>query len=284
LSFARPQQAVAKKLERAHESLDRKQQLADNYRSFVNEQRFSAFMLEAAIASSRSELKGIEPQKSLELGVQALDKFDAALSVDGHSTDADARELKGLQLRNLGQGGLADSEFGALQILIEQQIDSAVASGLSVEKLTVQLLRVMRYQIEIDHGNGDDVPANVHGLNALGNARLKSILGPRGDLNSILERARFNEAHGCARAKAYGIAIGGVAETSLNWAIRDYDELRQRLASQKKSWFRGRNVSDLERLAPAGLARIALIKAKPDGTGCPHHHSPDTTRSPNPAQ
>jgi hypothetical protein len=215
--------------------------------------------------------KGTEAQKSLELGVTALDKLEAALGVDGHSTDTDARELKGLQLRNLGQSVLADNEFGALQFLIEQQLDNAIATGLPVEKLTAQLLRVMRYQIEIDHANGDDVPANAHGLNALSNSRLSKILGPRGDVNSILERAQFNEAHGCARAAAFGIAIGGVAETSLNWAIRDYEELRQRLASQKKSWFRQRNVSDLEQLALAGLDRIARIKAKPDGTGCPHH-------------
>jgi hypothetical protein len=284
LSPVNPITAVDKKLEKAHELLDKKQRLADDYKAFVNHQRYAAFMLEGAIASARASKLQSNFEARQVYANTALDKFESALKVDGREVDTDALELKAIQLRNLGNYVAADAELSALKEITEKHIDDA-GSSISPKSI-LRLVRTCRYQMEIDHLNNANGSANTHGLNALANPRLESFFDRRIELSDQLERAHFHEVHGCVRANLPNAAVDGVATQSLAKCEKDYRDVIRRIGVQKTSrWWRKFNDAEarINGLAEDGLRRAEAAQHCIAGQICPHH-SPDIIRTSTPAQ
>jgi hypothetical protein len=285
LSPVNPLTAVDRKLQKAHELLDKKHRLAEDYQSFVNHQRYAAFMLEGAIASARASKVTTNVEVRQAYANTALDKFEAALKVDGREVDIDALELKIIQLRNLGNNAGADLELTSLKELAERQIDDE-GSFISTRSV-LRLARTCRYQMEIDHLDNANGSANTHGLNALANHRLAAFFDRRIELSEQLERAHFHEIHGCVRANLPNAATDGVAEQSLAKCEKDYLDVIKRINVQRSSrWWRKFNDAELRinGLAVDGLKRAANARRCFEGQICPHHHSPDIIRTTTPAQ
>ena len=107
-------------LARTHGLLDRKDETAASYKSFLAEQRYSAYVIEGAIAAVRSGAAKTD-QDRLKLGDDALEKFEAALNVDGKASDVQALELLALQFYKLDRLPLAAARFDEMQRLIETE-------------------------------------------------------------------------------------------------------------------------------------------------------------------
>ncbi|CAN0182181.1 unnamed protein product, partial [Phaeothamnion confervicola] len=101
-------------LERTHSTLDLKDKAASDYRVFLTEQRFAAYILEGALASARSG-QAKNRQEQIRLGTLALDKLQSALAVPGKSNDLEVLELKAIQLAKLRRDIEAAEEFNQLQ-------------------------------------------------------------------------------------------------------------------------------------------------------------------------
>jgi hypothetical protein len=103
---------VDKSLLELHSALNRTDVSAVANRALLIDQRFSAYLIEGALAAARSQSQ------------LALDKFDAALSVDGKSSDIRTLELRVQQLIKLGRTGEATGQLVFLRTLIEQKLNS----------------------------------------------------------------------------------------------------------------------------------------------------------------
>jgi hypothetical protein len=145
--------------------------------------------------------------------------------------------------------------------------------------LLVQMLRVVRYQAEMDHEAGAN--AGPNGANARLLALMQNpIAGPlfqdHLEFQDRLERAYFHEVHACVRVRAYGIAAGGVALQSLADARSDYNALLAQVSPRRFRpprrvwrWLRRSERKDgtgrLRVAANQGLQRLQEVQA---GKGC----------------
>ena len=139
LSLAGPLTSAERKLRRLHNRLDKRQDSASKYQSFVNEQRFAAHMLQGAIASGRSERVSNENRLS-RLNEMALESFQRALAVPGKENDLNALEAYGLLLRKLGQTdpnilGGAPQTFRRLQAVADNQLSSVDPGAIDQRRI-----------------------------------------------------------------------------------------------------------------------------------------------------
>ena len=246
------------KLHEAHGILAEKYRTLRQQKSFIVEQRFSAFLLEGAIAAARAADARVVPERNRKNN-EALKFFEAALNVDSKSSDLLALEFKGLQLVKLNR------KPEAQQVLqrIEELLAGLLAGATPLEETTsreYELLRIRngRYRAELHHET--------------------QLLEGR----DLLERANFHEIHGCVRvrlAMAVGAQnpAGGVAEESITTARVDYNELVGQLDPRNRGWLtrilrwllrsdRRDGSAKLRALARAGLRRLQSIE---QGEGCP---------------
>src|SRR5262249_20973022 len=86
---------------RTHVQLDQKDGVISLHRAFAVGQRYSVYLLEGALAAARAG-SGEDTQERSRLNQVALDRFDAALALEGRNSDAVVLELRCLQLRKLG--------------------------------------------------------------------------------------------------------------------------------------------------------------------------------------
>ena len=271
LSTGGPLTIAERALARSHRTLDSKDDTAANYKTFLIEQRFSAFALEGAIASARSGATK-DRQRRLDLGSVALQKFDEALQVEGKSSDFQVLELRAIQMRKLGRAAAAQ-EFDRVRRLIEERLTATpVPTAKERNSHFARLVRVVRYRAEIDHEIGRHRAATDGMLDLLEaqHQRFQTRLTWR----DLLERAQFHEVHGCVRVELAG--LGPAADQSLSAATADYSELVKQLDARRRPllprvWFwisrldHRTGAAQLRQLAREGLARIEAIR---NGKGC----------------
>jgi hypothetical protein len=178
-------------LQRAHEQLDEKDGVISLHRSFAVAQRYSAFVLQGAIAAAIA-IKSSDAQSRNRSNQTALDRFENALALEGKASDAVVLELKCLQLRKLGRVPEAIGELIRLQTLLEGRLQ-AVAPLAEAERqaLSVQL-SVVRYQSEIDHKLNANGNANLRILTLLQNPIANKVLQGHLEFQARLERARLH--------------------------------------------------------------------------------------------
>ena len=148
------------KLHEAHTILAEKYRTLRQQKSFIVEQRFSAFLLEGAIAAARAaEAKAVHERN--RRNNEALKFFEAALNVDSKSSDLLALEFRGLQLVKLNRKPEAQQVF----LRIEELLAGLLAGATPLEETTrreYELLRIRngRYRAEIHHEGGGNRIAN----------------------------------------------------------------------------------------------------------------------------
>jgi hypothetical protein len=232
-------------LKNAHCELAEKDKTIASHRSFATAQRYSAFVLEGALTAAYANC-GQDDQSRNRANQAALDKFNAALALEGKVSDTLLLELKALQLRKLGRPQEAAYEFNRLQTLVEARLQG----GFSLQQkekseLLVRLLRVVRYQSEMDHqANPNGTAANHRLLGLIQNPLAKVIFGDHLEFQNLLERAHYHEVHACVRVRVTGrdaagavtLPNNGVAQQSLAAAKADYDALSGQVSSHRFSW------------------------------------------------
>jgi tetratricopeptide (TPR) repeat protein len=268
------------KLHEAHGILAEKYRTLRQQKSFIVEQRFSAFLLEGAIAAARAAEARVVHERNRKNN-EALKFFEAALNVDSKSSDLLALEFKGLQLVKFNRKPEAQQVFQR----IEELLAGLLAGATPLEEITrreYELLRIRngRYRAELHHESGGNRNANGILLPLLsGHRQVHTQLLEGRDL---LERAHFHEIHGCVRvrlAMAVGAQnpAGGVAEESITTARVNYNELIGQLDPRNRGWLtrilrwllrsdRRDGSAKLRGLARAGLGRLQGIE---HGEGCP---------------
>src|SRR5262249_2311856 len=113
-----PLSTASAKLSEAHSTLAKKYRTLRHQKAFVGEQRFSAFLLQGAIAAARAgEARG-DAERSRK-NSEALERFEAALRVDGKGSDLVGLEVRGLQLRKVGRRQDALEVFQRVERLLE---------------------------------------------------------------------------------------------------------------------------------------------------------------------
>jgi hypothetical protein len=282
------------RLREAHATLAEKYRTLRQQKSFIVEQRFSAFILEGALAAARAA--------ELDAGFgrnrknnEALKFFEAALNVDGKSSDLLALEFKGLQLVKLNRKVEAQQVFQRIEELLAGLLAGATQlDEVAREELELQRIRNGRYRAELHHEAGRNGTARDILLPLVNEHRQVHAQLLEGQ--DLLERAHFHEIHGCVRvrlAMAMGAQdpAGGVAEESIAAARADYNELLNQLDPRNKGrltrifrWFirsdRRDGTARLRALAGAGLRRLQNIE---QGMGCPvcSAAAPTTPRQPS---
>ena len=282
LSLASPFTSADRKLRRIHGRLDKRQRAASDYQTFVNEQRFAAYLLQGAIALGRSELT-VNDNRISRLNETAADRFERALRVAGKENDLDALELKGLILRKLGQvdaNGLAGAPqtFQQLQAAATAQLAALDRGAIDKRReLTSAIARAVRYRAEMVHSA---TPATRDGLALLTAVEQMlsdgdPVIGP-----ALLDRARYFEVNSCIRVALNIVAGQGNGPETLRRigaATRDYQTLRDDCDPKNWDWptriwracarvFREDGTKELLREANAGLSRMERIR---QGQGCP---------------
>ena len=262
-------------LRRTHIQLDDKDDTITLHRSFAIAQRYSAHILQGALAAARAI--GKDGQERNRLNQSALDRFDAALGLDGKGSDAVVLELRCLQLRKLERVDDASAELARLEALLLGQLQAVTPlAPVDRRSLLIQLLRIVRYQAEMDHEAGANAGpngANVRLLDLMQNPIARSAFHDHLEFQDRLERACFHEVHACVRVRAFGIAAGGVALQSLADARREYNELlgqvsprRFRTPRRAWRWLRRSESKDgtgrLRVAANQGLQRLLDIQAE----------------------
>lgn len=281
-SFAAPLTSADRKLRLAHRKLDRRQRAATNYQSFVNEQRFAAYLLQGAIALGRSESATNDSRLSRSHEA-AVDRLERALRVAGKENDLDALELKGLIFRKLGQIGVnglsgAPQTFETLQGTAMAQLATLDRAAIDERRrLTFAIVRAARYRAEMLHS---DTPATGNGLGILSDVEELVTDGDPVTGQALLDRARYFEVNSCIRVAlnvAAGQGDGPQALNRLDAAKRDYQALRDDCDPKSWDWptrvwrafarlFREDGAKHLLREAEAGLARMERIRQR---QGCP---------------
>jgi hypothetical protein len=282
LSFSGPLTSADRKLKRLHSRLKKRDDAANDYRGFINEQRFAAYMLEGAIASGRTE-RTTNDNRLSQLHRKALESFDSALRVPGKEADLDALELKGLLLRRLGQtnsggSGGAMQTFERLDREARQQLKALGSVSIARQKqLRFVLARAARYRAELLHSQ---YPASATGRDILSGIEpmLNDRIAPTGQ--ELLDRARLFEVHACIRAALNQAASQGIGPETLqrlSAAERDYNALKDDCNPKNLDWpyrisraitrlFRRDGAKWLLREAIYGLERVDRIR---NGHGCP---------------
>jgi hypothetical protein len=271
-------------MRRTHVQLDEKDAAITLQRSFAVAQRYSAHVLLGALSAARAR-SGKDDQERNRLNQTALDRFEDALALEGKNSDAVVLELKCLQLRKLDRPD-AGAELARLQVLLEGQLQGVTPlPEHERELLQVQLLRVARYQGEIDHELNAHARANARFLGVMQNTNVNSVFQDHLEHQDRLERANYHEVHACARVRLTGTFDGagsvtlppnGVALQSLAAARIDYNALaaqanprRFRWPVRLWRWSRRADRKDgsarLRVAASQGLQRLQAIQA---GKGC----------------
>jgi len=273
-------------LRQAHTQLDERDDTIALHHSFAIAQRYSAYLVEGALASAYAD-RSKHNQSRNRWHQRALDRFDAALALEGKSSDAVLLELKGLQLRKFGRVPDALDVLGTLETLLKERLKGVTPLQQSERRaILVQLMRVARYQSEMDHKNGQHVLANNRLLQLSQHAVAGEVFHSHLELRDRLERAQFHEVHACARVRftavsdgngGFTLPVNGVAEQSLEAARRDYRSILEELEPSQWSWpirlWRRLNRSDvkdgssnLRAAAGQALERLDSIRA---AKGCP---------------
>ena len=299
-SWATPLTSANRKLRLAHRKLDKRQRAATNYQTFINEQRFAAYLLQGVIALGRSE-SATNDNRLSRLNEAAVDRFERALRVAGKGNDLDALELKGLMLRKLGQIGVnglagAPQTFEQLQGTAAAQLATLDRAAIDERReLTFAIVRTARYRAEMLHS---DTPATGNGLAIL--AEIEELIADGDPITgqALLDRARFFEVNSCIRV-ALNIAAGQGDGTQtlirLNATKRDYQALRD--DCDPTSWdlptrvwrafarlFREDGARELLREAEAGLARLERIRQRQGCPICAQTYHVDAVRTATPHQ
>jgi tetratricopeptide (TPR) repeat protein len=268
------------KLHEAHAILAEKYRTLRQQKSFIVEQRFSAFLLEGAITAARAAEAKVVHERNRKNN-EALKFFEAALNVDSKSSDLLALEFKGLQLVKLNRKPEAQQAFQRIEELLAGLLAGATPLAETTRR-EYELLRIRngRYRAELHHESGGNRNANGILLPLVsGHRQVHTQLLEGRDL---LERAHFHEIHGCVRVRL-AIAAGaqdpaaGVAEESITKAQADYNELIGQLDPRNSRWLtrtvrwllrsdRRDGSAKLRALARAGLGRLQGIE---HGEGCP---------------
>jgi hypothetical protein len=267
---------VDRQLNATHDLLVKKENLAAEQRAFLVEQRFAAYVIEGALAAARSARSDTSSAKAL--GERALEKFDAALKVEGKAKDLVTLELRALQLFKLGRAAEANQEFERIEELTKQHLDDAALSTASRNSHLIRFVRVARYQAASDHADGSNVNArNNHLKPTLQDERLKELFSRQLERHELFERAQFYEVYGCVAAQINGMPEGGQAVEMFSKARSDYTSLADQLDPKRSGGLFTRrevknNLRELRKEAEAGLKRIAQIEAspKPGTPVCPH--------------
>jgi tetratricopeptide (TPR) repeat protein len=284
------------KLHEAHAILAEKYRTLRQQKSFIVEQRFSAFLLEGAIASAQAAKAKVAPERNRKNN-EALKFFEAALNVDGKNSDLLALEFKGLQLVKLNRKPEAQQVFERIEELLADLLAGAMQLDEATrEELELQRIRNGRYRAELHHEAGRNGMARdilLPLVNANRQVHTQLLEG-----RDLLERAHFHEIHGCVRvrlAMAMGAQdpAGGVAEESINNARADYNELLGQLDPRSRRWLtrilrwliqsdRRDGSAELRTRARAGLRRLHDIE---QGKGCPvcSGTAPTASRQPSEA-
>src|SRR5439155_1940427 len=123
---------------------------------------------------------------------------------EGRSSDAVLLELKALQLRRLDRFQEAISELSRLQALLEGQLLAVTpVQQDDRQNALVQLLRIVRYQGEMDHHSGAHGSANGKLLALVQNAAVAPVFRMHLEYQDLLERAHYLQVHACVRAKLF---------------------------------------------------------------------------------
>jgi hypothetical protein len=284
-----PLSTASGKLSEAHATLAKKYRTLRHQKAFVAEQRFSAFLLQGAIAAARAGEANGDAERS-KRDREALERFEAALRVEGKGSDLAGLEVRGLQLRKVGRKQDALEVFQRVEKLLEGLLSGAtLLDEKSQFEYELQRIRNARYIGEIHHETGANGRAN-DALLPLSNGR-SQVQTQWLDGRNRLERGHFHEVHGCVRVRlAMGMGAqnpaGGVADNSISAAQEDYDELIQQLDPRRRRWMvrfwrwvwqsdRSDGSAALRKLAGEGVKRLERIK---QGNGCPVCSSDETLR------
>jgi hypothetical protein len=143
------------KLRETHGILAEKYRTLRQQKSFVVEQRFSAFLLEGAIAAARAA-DATNVHERNRKNNESLRFFEAALHVDSKSSDLLALEFKGLQLVKLNRKPEAQQTFER----VEELLEGLLAGATPLEEATrseYELLRIRngRYRAELHQKSGE---------------------------------------------------------------------------------------------------------------------------------
>jgi hypothetical protein len=255
------------------------------HRSFAVGQRYSAFVLQGALAAAYANNSKRAHGRN-RLNQVALNRFEDALALEGKGSDAVVLELKGLQLRKLGRVRQALTELGNLEANLEGRLQAVTPLEEGERQaLLVQLMRVVRYQSELDHQAAAPGAANGRLLGLTQNPVTASVFRDHLEYHDLLERAYYHEVHACVRVELTGtlgtdgalvLPNNGVAQQSLSAARVDYNALYDQVEPRPFSWpvrlrrwLRRTDKKDgswkLRAAASQGLERLDEIEA---GKGC----------------
>ena len=272
-------------LNQTHRQLNARDNTIALHRSFAIGQRYSAFVLQGALAAGYAN-RAKRDQGRNRLNQMALNRFEDALALEGKGSDAVVLELKALQLRKLGRNREAINELGRLQALLEGRLQEVTPLQEDERQgLLVQLMRVVRYQGEIDHEANAQGAANGRLLGLMQNAATAGVFRTHLEYQELLERAYYHEVHACVRVSLTGtqgadgalvLPSNGVAVQSLGFASTDYNALYDQVDPRRFSWpirtWRFVRRSDrrdgslrLRAAANQGLRRMEKVEA---GKGC----------------
>jgi hypothetical protein len=268
-------------LKQAHTQLNAKDSTIALHRSFAVGQRYSAFVLQGALAAAYASNSKRAHGRN-RLNQVALNRFEDALALEGKGSDAVVLELKALQLRKLGRVRQALTELSNLQASLEGRLQAVTPLEEGERQaLLVQLMRVVRYQSELDHQAGAPGVANGRLLGLTQNPVTASVFRDHLEYHDLLERAYYHEVHACVRVELTGtlgtdgalvLPNNGVAQQSLSVARADYNALYDQVEPRSFSWRRWLRRTDkkdgslkLRAAASQGLERLDEIEA---GKGC----------------
>lgn len=274
---------AAKQLSYAHGLLDRKTQATDDYVRLIREQRFSAFMLEGALASARGA-RTTDPAIRSRNFQTALERFIEAANVPGRTLDATTRELVARHKFLCGQNDLAAGDLGGLQDDVIKLVSSdTFSTARERDAALARLIRVVRYRAEIKHAELNYVVANQVCIELTGNANNvpHPAMGATLTHRHLLDRAEFHAFHCAVRVHMLNggptpIPTTGVARQSFIASQQDFSKLLRDLSVSRWTrlfgFFFARKSSKarnaLVRDARSGLQRLETLETTGRCTLC----------------
>jgi hypothetical protein len=248
-----------KQINKALKLIVKQEQLGTKFRTSYKQQENTAYLLLGAIASARAERSKDEVQRASLRG-KALERFNDALAVEGFQSDADALELKGIQL-------IASRDYSAGRNVFDEMAKHVAENRNPIlDKMQGIRAEYFRYLCTFLQAQAKD-SGNI----GLGTARSKLVdvttkLMPPGELvgRELIDKARIFELLAAIRLRLSENVQG---PEELARAKAAYDLLKGQNIKRVRSLRVAGRIAERERqtlfqAATEGLVRCEALKAE----------------------